>query len=136
MWALVRGYTSLTPMHLDVTDSPILTNLRVLGNGEHLDSRLSEHHDAFMRTTVTLDRDVERMLRKTMHSSRKSFKETLNAALRAGLAGKPVRKKRSAYVVRARPMGLREGIDPASFNKLADDLDVDAFLDKHQRGPR
>jgi hypothetical protein len=87
-----------------------------------------------MRTTVTLDKDVEQMLRDAMHRSRKSFKETLNAALRAGLRGRPVRSKRPAFVVRARSMGLRAGIDPAGFNKLADELEVDVFLAKNRRG--
>ncbi len=82
----------------------------------------------FMRTTVTLDRDVERMLREAMHSSRRSFKETLNATLRAGLTGKRAPAKRAPFVVKARPMGLRQGIDPTSFNKLADELEVDAVV--------
>jgi hypothetical protein len=89
--------------------------------------------DALMRTTVTLEKDVERMLRDAMHRSRRSFKETLNAALRAGLGGRPAQSKRAAFVVRARPMGLRAGVDPAGFNKLADDLEADAFLAKNRR---
>ena len=40
-----------------------------------------------MRTTVTLDADVEQLLRDAMHERRQSFKETLNQAIRAGLAG-------------------------------------------------
>ena len=28
---------------------------------------------------------------------------------------------------------MRSGIDPAGFNKLADDLEVDAFLEKNSR---
>jgi Arc/MetJ family transcription regulator len=43
-----------------------------------------------MRTTVTLDDDVKRLLQDAMHRSGKSFKETLNAALRAGLQEKAV----------------------------------------------
>jgi hypothetical protein len=82
-----------------------------------------------MRTTVTLDKDVERMVRDAMHRSRRSFKETLNAALRTGLAAEPGRVRHSRFVVKARPMGLRTGIDPANFNKLADALEVDAFLE-------
>jgi hypothetical protein len=39
-----------------------------------------------MRTTVTLDKDVEKMLRDAMHNSNRSFKELLNAAIRAGLS--------------------------------------------------
>ena len=67
------------------------------------------------------------MLRNAMHRARRSFKETLNAALRDGLTGKPVRAKAAPFVVKARPMGLRAGIDPASLNRLADELEVEAF---------
>ena len=92
-----------------------------------------KHHDVTMRTTITLEKDVERMLRDAMHRSRKSFKETLNAAVRAGLGAKPVRSGAPKFAIKARPLGLRSGIDPAGFNKLADDLEVDAFLDKNVR---
>ena len=85
---------------------------------------------------MTLEKDVERLLRDAMHRSRRSFKETLNAALRAGLGGNPARSKRAAFVVRARSLGLRAGLDPAGLNKLADDLEVDAFLAKHRRRKR
>ena len=80
-----------------------------------------------MRTTVTLDRDVERMLREAMHRSRRSFKHTLNAALRSALTGRTVQRKPARFVVKARPMGVRAGVDPAGFNKLVDELEVDAF---------
>ena len=88
-----------------------------------------------MRTTVTLDEDVERLLRNAMHRSRRSFKEALNAAVRAGLATRPARVRGSRFIVKARPMGLRAGIDPANLNKLADALEVDGFLEmgKHDR---
>jgi hypothetical protein len=99
----------------------------------HLDSITLKHHDVHMRTTVTLDKDVEKMLREAMHKSRRSFKETLNAVLRAGLGGKPVSSKRAPFAVKARPMTLREGIDPASLNKLADDLEIDAVIVKSRR---
>ena len=89
-----------------------------------------------MRTTVTLDRDVERALRDAMHRSRKSFKATLNDGLRAGLGGRTLPSKRVPFVVRARPLGLRAGVDPAGFNKLADDLDADVFLAKPARAKR
>jgi hypothetical protein len=89
-----------------------------------------------MRTTVTLDKDVERLLRDAMHRSRRSFKETLNAALRVALGGKPAQATNKPFVINARPMGLRAGIDPASFNKLADELQVDAFMKKHRGSKR
>ena len=99
----------------------------------HLDSKFVEHHDAHMRTTVTLDSDVEQMLRSAMHRSRQSFKATLNGALRAGLAAKSVQARRARFVVKARPMGLRPGIDPSSLNKLADDLEADSVMAKARR---
>ncbi len=81
-----------------------------------------------MRTTVTLDRDVERLLREAMHRSRSGFKQTLNAALRAGLGRPTTPAARRPFVLKARPLGLRAGLDPAGFNKLADDLEADALL--------
>jgi len=86
-----------------------------------------------MRTTVTLDKDVERLLRDAMHRCRSSFKEALNAAVRAGLGGHGPAKKSVPFVVKARPLGLRAGIDPAGFNKLADELEVEAYLKKAGR---
>lgn len=100
---------------------------------EHLDSIFKMHHDAIMRTTVTLDKDVELLLREAMHRSRQSFKQTLNAAVRAALTGRTVRPKTARFVVKARPMGVRAGVDPAGFNKLADELEVDGLLGKTQR---
>jgi hypothetical protein len=102
-------------------------------SARHLDSKYVWHHDADMRTTVTLEKDVERMLREAMHRSRQSFKQTLNNALRTSLAGKPARTKRAPFVVTPQPMGLRAGLDPAGFNRLADELEADAFREKNKR---
>ena len=41
-----------------------------------------------MRTTVTLDPDVERLIRDAMRERAISFKEALNEAARIGLSGK------------------------------------------------
>lgn len=80
-----------------------------------------------MRTTVTLDPDVEHLLRDAMHRRRVSFKEALNHAIRTGLSeAKPAREPR--FRTRARPMGLRAGVDPARLNQFGDDLEADAFL--------
>ena len=82
-----------------------------------------------MRTTVTLDKDVERMVRDAMHKSRKGFKQTLNEAVRAGL-GASNEVKTQPFKVKARPMGIRAGIDPTSFNKLTDELETEAVIAK------
>jgi hypothetical protein len=45
-----------------------------------------------MRTTVTLDSDVERLIRDAMKERAISFKEALNEAARIGLSGRPRRR--------------------------------------------
>jgi hypothetical protein len=87
-----------------------------------------------VRTTVTLDKDAERLLRTAMHSRRKSFKEMLNDAIRSALGDKSATKHHPRFVLKALPMGLRPGIDPTGLNKLADDLEVDGILAKNRRG--
>jgi hypothetical protein len=99
---------------------------------QHLDSSLFWYHDVSMRTTVTLDRDVEPMLREAMHRSRSGFKQTLNAAIRAGLGQKTAPAASRPFVVQARPLGLRAGLDPAGFNQLADDLELKAVLETNR----
>jgi hypothetical protein len=85
-----------------------------------------------MRITVTLDQDVAQMLREAMHHSRSGFKQALNAAIRAGLGHKTAPAAGRPFVVQARPLGLRAGLDPPGFNRLADDLEVDAVLEKNR----
>lgn len=41
-----------------------------------------------MRTTVTLDPDVEQLLRRVMRERGLSFKQAVNEAIRSGLAGR------------------------------------------------
>jgi hypothetical protein len=45
-----------------------------------------------MRTTVTLDPDVERLIRDAMRQRSISFKEALNEAARIGLRGNVVKR--------------------------------------------
>lgn len=57
-----------------------------------------------MRTTVTLEPDVEALLRKAMAERHLSFKAAVNAAIRAGLvAGSPA--DRAPYRVPVRALG-------------------------------
>ena len=59
-----------------------------------------------MRTTVTLDPDVEALLRKAMREKGLSFKAALNQALRDGLIGKRPKVSR-AYSLKTFRMGFR-----------------------------
>lgn len=87
-----------------------------------------------MRTTVTIDDEVARLLKEAMHRQRTNFKEALNTALRRGLTApaKPTASKR--FAVKGPFLGrMQPGIDPAGFNKLADQLEDDAILAKMRR---
>ncbi len=97
--------------------------------GRHLDSIINGCYDSIiMRTTVTIDPDVQQLLQDAMQRSRQSFKETLNQAVRRGLADIAPQVDELPFQVKARPLGLRAGIDPARLNQLNDELEVDAFL--------
>jgi hypothetical protein len=88
-----------------------------------------------MRTTLTLDPDVARMLEEAVHRQRKPFKQVVNEAIRRGLA--PAMRHRSSgrYRVRPHKTTLRPGIDAHAFNRLADELDEEAAAEK-MRFPR
>ncbi|MDP4647563.1 MAG: hypothetical protein NWR51_08315 [Akkermansiaceae bacterium] len=82
-----------------------------------------------MRTTVTLERDLERILRETAVRTHKPFKKVLNDTLRAGIELTTSAGQAEPFVLHSRPMGLRTGHDPTGFNRLADDLEAEAFLE-------
>jgi hypothetical protein len=60
-----------------------------------------------MRTTVTLEPDVEALLRKTMRERGISFKEALNSAIRAGFM-RPKSRQRP-FVQRSWSLGREQG---------------------------
>ncbi len=94
----------------------------------HHDSNLNDAMMCSMRTTVTLDPDVEARLRQVMRERDLSFKEALNAAIRTGLAGQRSRVK--PFKQRTYNMGAHPGIDLTKALRLADDLEDRAILQK------
>lgn len=84
-----------------------------------------------MRTTLTLDADVARMLEDEAHRLRKPFKQVVNDAIRRGLAPQP-QPKVGRYRVRPHKTQLMPGIDAAAFNKLADELADEAVVKRMQ----
>ncbi len=79
-----------------------------------------------MRTTVTLDADVEALLREAMRRGDKSFKQVVNESLRLALEGRGGEAE-PEFVVAARPLGLRIGIDRARVRDLDDSLEITEF---------
>lgn len=58
-------------------------------------------YGAVVRTAVTLDADVEKLLREAMARGKKSFKKALNEAIRLGLAGRGEIQSRPTSSMRA-----------------------------------
>lgn len=83
-----------------------------------------------MRTTVTLEPDVARLLSEHARQTRKSFKETLNAAVRSSLGRVTDSSENRDFMIEARPMQIKAGVDAGRLNALLDDLDADAFIER------
>jgi hypothetical protein len=83
-----------------------------------------------MRTTVTLDPDVEAKLKATMRERGVSFKAALNDAVRAGLgAPSPVSRP---YKMQTAPLGVRIDIDKAL--RIAGEWEDEEILRKMEEG--
>jgi hypothetical protein len=83
-----------------------------------------------MRTTVTLDPDVEAKLKATMRERGVTFKAALNDAVRAGLdvsvpASRP-------FKVKTAPLGVRVNIVKA--NQIAGEMEDEEILRKMEEG--
>jgi hypothetical protein len=74
-----------------------------------------------MRTTVTLDPDVQLLLKKAIRERDASFKQVLNDGLRKGL-GTSVAPGRKPFVQRTFDMGLPL-VDLTKANSLAGELE-------------
>ena len=86
-----------------------------------------------MRTTVTIDADVEAMLAAYMKRQGASFKEALNAALRRGL-GSAGSEPRGRLELPGVAMDLRPGINLDKAIQLAGDLEDEELLRRMQVG--
>ncbi len=75
-----------------------------------------------MRTTLSLDDDVARLLEKETRRSGASFKEVVNRVLRLGLmsANHPERKP---FVVKPRKLGLPAGVTYDNVEQLVEHLE-------------
>jgi hypothetical protein len=76
-----------------------------------------------MRTTISLDDDIEQKLRSEMRKSRRSFKETVNYFLRLGLNARKQNRASTRFEVSPKAMGLREGLAYDNIGDLLEQLE-------------
>ena len=87
-----------------------------------------------MRTTVTLDSDVQVLLKKAMRKRDASFKQTLNDAIRQGLGPQPkAAVAADAYDFPVYHMG-QPLVDLTKANALAGELEDQELIARMRRG--
>jgi hypothetical protein len=87
-----------------------------------------------MRTTVTLDPDVEAKLRATMRERGVSFKVAINDAVRSGLGGHGNGPAARRYRMPTAPLGVRPGVNLDKALTLAGELEDAEILRKLELG--
>jgi hypothetical protein len=85
-----------------------------------------------MRTTVTLDPDVEALLRKEMRRRGEPFKQVLNEAVRAGLRDMRKRRSADAFVPLTFDMG-KPRVDLTKAAALAAELEDEEIVGRYRR---
>ena len=88
-----------------------------------------------MRTTLTLEPDVARLIEEATARERKPIKQIVNEALRRGLSPRGASRPAGRFRVQPHRARLQPGIDLESPNKLVDELEDDAVIAR-MRSPR
>jgi hypothetical protein len=88
-----------------------------------LDIKMPNNYHQDVRTTLTLDDDIAARLAAEARRTGRSFKDTVNDALRGGLDAQS-RPQVEPFRVHARNLGnLRAGVSLDSVTRLLDDVD-------------
>ena len=83
-----------------------------------------------MRTTLTLDPDVERLLAEEVHRVRRPYKQVVNDAIRRGLAPRLSEAPSRPYRASVHNAKLRPGIDAGALNRLVDEIEDEAVINR------
>ncbi len=83
-----------------------------------------------MRTTLTVDEDLNEQLVRTARETGQPFKTVVNLALRRGLG--EMAPAAAPFDYQPHAGHLRPGIDPRGFNELAGQLDDERFREKNR----
>jgi hypothetical protein len=75
-----------------------------------------------VRTTLTVDDDLDARLRKVAREQNRPYKDVLNQALAHGIEALEVAEPQELYQVESAAFGFKLGIDPGRLNELYDEL--------------
>ena len=78
-----------------------------------------------MRTTLTLEQDVEKLLQREMQRTDRSMKAVLNDALRIGLRACDKSLRPPRFKVDPHPFAFKPGVAVDRLNQLVDELEVE-----------
>ena len=101
--------------------------------GRHLDINFDAHQDDFMRTTLTIEPDVEQLLQREMRRTDRSMKAVVNDALRRGLGARGKPPKLPRFKVEPHAFAFKPGVDADRLNQLVDELEAEEFSRKLER---
>ncbi len=83
-----------------------------------------------MRTTLTLDDDVARLLQQRAKASQLPFKKVVNDALRLSLEPTELPEAVEPFIPTF-SLGIKPGIDPTKLTQYADELEDRKSFDQH-----
>ena len=78
-----------------------------------------------MRTTFTIEPDVERLVQQTMRRTGRSMTAVINEALRLGLGARRQKARAPRFTVEPHDFGFKPGIDTDRLNQLVDELEAE-----------
>jgi hypothetical protein len=87
-------------------------------------------YDVFMRTTLTIDPDVEEKLVKRMAQKKLSLKAAVNEALRAGLSAVEGNET-PKFTIEPFSLRFKPGVDTDKLNQLVDEMETEEFARKY-----
>lgn len=78
-----------------------------------------------MRTTLTIEPDVEQLLQREMRRTNRSMKAVLNDALRIGLGVRGKSPRLPPFEVEPHAFRFKPGVDVDRLNQLVDELETE-----------
>jgi hypothetical protein len=84
-----------------------------------------KHHDASMRTTLSINDALLVELRKRADSTGKPFRAVVEETLQAGLARSGASTRKRRFRVQPHPLELKPGLGSVSLNQLYDQVEAE-----------